>query len=289
MAIDNKVGYVTFADILGWKGIWQTLGKEEPVEKLLRIHKNMKECVDKVISKYCQYLVENELKGLFDQGDKIVTNAGYEKMVSYYIDSKINKGGLTEAERKKIREDEKRIKEELEKFKVDISIELISDTFVITSSSPNYKYETLLHTFVAQNIVIMCLQEGLLVRGATSYGEYYKEKLIFVGPAIDDAASWHELGEEIGIYFTPKAMLLLENKKTYDEDVEVYNLKLTEILKKDAPVLKVEAFKTYMVDWSSMEEAYANIALKYNTILPGIHKKIINSRVRLDKFKGSGM
>ena len=285
MAIENRKGYVTFADILGWKGIWQTLGKEEPIEKLLRIHKNMKECVDKVISKYCEYLFKNEMTPFFDQEGKIVTNAGYEKMVSSYINGKINQEGVSAEERKQIREDEKRIKEELEKFRVDISIELISDTFVITSSSLNFKYETLLHTFMAQNIVVMCLQEGLLVRGATSYGDYYKEKLIFVGPAIDDAASWHELGEEIGIYFTPKAMLLLENKQIYADDVKMDNLKLTEIIKKATPELKVNKFETYMVDWSSVGTEYASIALDYDTILPGVHKKIMYSKNRLDKFQ----
>ena len=36
-----------------------------------------------------------------------------------------------------------------------------------------------------------------LIRGATSYGECYNKDMVYIGQAVDEAASWHEKGEEI--------------------------------------------------------------------------------------------
>ena len=46
------------------------------------------------------------------------------------------------------------------------------------------------------------------VRGATSFGEFNFQDNVFIGEAVDEAASWHEEAEWIGVHLTPSAELL---------------------------------------------------------------------------------
>ncbi len=50
------------------------------------------------------------------------------------------------------------------------------------------------------------------MRGATSYGDYEEAKNIFVGKAVDEAASWHEQSDWIGVNLTPSAEFVFNAK-----------------------------------------------------------------------------
>ncbi|QAA32704.1 hypothetical protein [Clostridium manihotivorum] len=274
MSTDSYYGYVTFADILGWKGIWQTKRETNPVDSLLQIRAEMKEYISVLQARYYKNIVEHELRGFFSDENRkdlskeiIKISSNLETLIAKYSNNYES------------------VLDELKKFRLELSIELISDTFVITSSGSEIHYETMLHSLISQNLINTCLKKGFLIRGATSYGEYYKQELVFVGPAIDDSASWHEMGEEIGIFFTPKANITIENTKVEMDSVILNDRKLNEILFIDNPKLKVQTFKTYMVNWANGESYFNDIIANYSTILPDIHKKILFSKDRLVSLK----
>jgi hypothetical protein len=56
-------------------------------------------------------------------------------------------------------------------------------------------------------IFVSALHRGFLLRGAVAFGTYHEGRAgrILVGPAIDEAASWHEQADWAGIILTPSA------------------------------------------------------------------------------------
>lgn len=186
-------GYLTFADILGWKGIWQRkVDKEmELVKKLLRIK------------------------------EKLSSN--------------------------------------------DIRVDLISDTFVISCSSISRQIEA------NKKLIEECLVEKLLIRGATSFGPYYTKDSVYIGQAVDEAASWHEKGEIVGIFLTHSAKIQVKlsgNEKGLKEmDVEIKGGKI----------------KTYFVEWYSKKnkENFYNV-MNEEIIFPELYKKYNNTENYLE-------
>jgi hypothetical protein len=64
-------------------------------------------------------------------------------------------------------------------------------------------------------VIPRSIDQGIPVRGATSYGEFETTDNIFVGKAIDEAAAWHEQSDWIGVHLTPSAeFVFLPSKHT---------------------------------------------------------------------------
>lgn len=273
--MNNKInGYVTFADILGWKGIWRS--KDDPIEDLLNIKKATEEAINAVENQYEKFMILN-----YNPEWKL--NEDLVRLV--YNDC--SKHDLL----KKIQEIFKLEKEQLKEISgniksLNLKLDLISDTFVLTSNSENYKEELIIHCAVNKFLILECLKKGLLIRGATSYGEYYKKDMVYVGPAIDDAASWHEMGEEIGIFLTPLCKINLPDKYYSELSFrKIFNYKDdTKILQKLEPKLKCNTFETYFINWSDGKKNFESIIRNYKVILPGIQMKIENSLKRLKTF-----
>ena len=204
--VKRFIGYLTFADILGWKGIWQKqntdVGKIDNIRKLLSIKDNL------------------------------------------------NKKFLND-----------------ESFH---NVKLISDTFVIYSRS----FE--LSNKLSKELIKLCLEKELLIRGATSYGECYNKDMVYIGQAVDEAASWHEKGEEIGIFYTSSARL---SKNLNDDELEKYYLKNNEANTKHGKI------KTYFINWynETTEKKFYEI-MKKEIIYPEISLKYFNTENRLKKI-----
>jgi tetratricopeptide repeat family protein len=204
--VKRLVGFLTFADILGWKGIWQKQnsdnGKIKNIKKLLSIRNRLNET------------------SLEDQ--------------SFY------------------------------------DVNLISDTFVI------YTRNSILSNQLSKKLIEFCLEEGLLIRGATSYGECYNKDMVYVGQAVDEAASWHEKGEEIGIFYTSSAKL---NIKLNDVELEKYFLINGEVITKNGKI------KTYFINWynKTTEKNFYEI-MKKEIIYPEISLKYFNTENRLNEI-----
>ena len=277
MELEYSSGFVTFADILGWKGIWQTNNHKNPVNSLIEIKSTISESITLMNKRHFEYLLNAELKDYIDSDlKKEILNYIFRKDLS--IKEAINK---TFKSKKELSEFETAV----DSYSVAIKVDLISDTFIITSTSKNQLHEFYIHMLICQRLLLECLKEGLLIRGATSYGDYYNKELVFIGPAIDDSASWHEMGEEIGIFLTPKAMLMIKPIDLKNVKLTISDLKILDIVISGEPKIKVNTFLTFLVDWYDGKDYFYNIISKYPTIFPEIHNKILYSNNRLDFFE----
>ena len=194
-------GYLIFADILGWKGIWK----------------------------------------------KYISDKERIDIVNDLID----------------------IRDELKSEEKNCSLNLISDTFIISSS--NFE----MSNKISKKLVELCLERKFVIRGAISYGECYNKGTVYVGPAVDEAASWHDVGEEIGIFYTPSARLSIQNKINFED----FNLLKGEIK------LKSGKLETFFINWYSKEtkKNFYNI-MKNEIITPDISSKYFNTEKKLNKY-----
>ena len=197
-------GYLIFADILGWKGIWKkyTSNKERIriATKLLDIRDILK----------------------------------------------------------------KEIKEE------NSSINLISDTFIVSSN--NYE----MSNKISKRLIEECLKNSFVIRGTISFGEYYNKDTVYIGPAVDEAASWHDVGEEIGIFYAPSARLSIKLKDNELKECHLIN---------DEVFIKNRKIKTYFINWYSEENKknFYNI-MRNQIITPDISSKYFNTEEKLNKY-----
>lgn len=90
----------------------------------------------------------------------------------------------------------------------DTKVLLISDTLVISTFGD--PVPTLwLHGELTAKAICESLERGIPLRGATCFGrfEVSERESVFLGPAVDEAAEWHEQLDWIGVVQTPTAML----------------------------------------------------------------------------------
>ena len=197
-------GYLIFADILGWKGIWKKKDK-----------KNIASVT---------FLIKSILEKEFDR--------------------------------------------ELKEKKYNIS--LISDTFIVFSK------ELELSNKISKKLMELCLENGLAIRGAISYGECYNRDTVYVGQAVDEAASWHDEGEEIGIFCTPSAKQeIINNKKIKKSD-----------LLKDFIKLKSGEIETFFIDWYSdktKKKFYELFDIIDKTSIK-VYLKYLNTEEKFEKY-----
>ena len=208
----NREGWIAFLDILGFKGIW---AKKEPAE------------------------IVRDMEGIKKEHDR--------------TKQKIKTGALSD-----IFPDTK------EQFK-HLDLTIISDTIVIEYSlekDDNEENEGMSEEklFAAlkyisnevQSQFLTCLKRKLPLRGAIAFGEYYKKGNIFIGPAVDDAAEWHNQADWLGVILTPKATMRLDSgASTANEEIMDY-LKM-QWLKYLIPLkdekLRVEKLEFYALNW----------------------------------------
>lgn len=109
--------------------------------------------------------------------------------------------------------------------KSDISTEVksISDTIVLFTEAKEKNAEEVirLHADYCAYVLEEALKRKFPLRGAISYGKYDNSLNIMIGPAVDEAAAWHESTDWIGVILTPSAQMALKSKDqgmiiTYD-------------------------------------------------------------------------
>ena len=195
-------GYLIFADILGWKGVWKKFSLIE--EKMGVVNRLLK--------------IRNELENEMKSPNSIC------------------------------------------------SMNLISDTFIIYSQSFEMSKN------LSKKLMTLCLEKELPIRGAISYGECYNRDTVYVGPAVDEAASWHDEGEEIGIFYTPSAKQeIIKNK---------YNLA------EDFIKLKSGEIKTFFINWYNKEtkKKFDELFSKIDKSSIKVYLKYLNTEKKFDKY-----
>ena len=199
-------GYLIFADILGWKGIWKKFSLTEEkfgvVNRLLTI----------------RIKLENEIK----------------------------------------------------KQNSVCSMNLISDTFIIYSKTFEMTFK------LSKKLIELCLENNLVIRGAISYGECYNKDTVYVGPAVDEAASWHDEGEEIGIFCTPSAKQEIINNN---------NIKKTD-LPEDFIKLKSGEINTFFINWYNKEtkKKFDELFSKIDKSSIKVYLKYLNTEKKFNKY-----
>ena len=87
-----------------------------------------------------------------------------------------------------------------------------SDTIIITYVGGGEKKLDLLKSMGSNLSIPFCaaLLEGVFCRGVVSKGEFIQNEKMIIGPAIDEAMSWFERHDWIGVSLTPSASFLLD-------------------------------------------------------------------------------
>lgn len=250
-----KLGFVTFADILGWKGIWKD-EKRKPLEEIIKIKRDLEVFKQKI---YKEHLIKC-YKAF--TGEEIVEKSLEDN--NYKLEEVIKEELI------KLKKSRKDIDEFFSTFDIEVTLDLISDTFVITSRPKSIRYhmsdETLtFHLKIAKQLIIECLKGKLLIRGATSYGDFQKEESVFIGPAIDESASWHEQGEEIGIFLTPSAYM------------NFIDFRMKDLVELRKPKLKKNNFETLVINWREGADKFYNICKLESPLIPEIAPKYLNT------------
>ena len=82
------------------------------------------------------------------------------------------------------------------------NVTILSDTIVITMES-DHQASLLLLAEIVTDVIRHFLRSGLMLRGAIGWGEFTQRGNVFLGPAIDDTAAWHEATDWVGVIATP--------------------------------------------------------------------------------------
>lgn len=146
----------------------------------------------------------------------------------------------------------------------------ISDTIaVFTPETSNAKICDLLklHAKFAKYVLEKCCTAGFAIRGAISYGQYSVVKNIMIGPGIDECASWHEMGNWIGVHLTPTAQINWEREKESEPCICKYLVPIKSGLKAD-----------YCVLWELSEDQFCELATNVKALLPEIAAKYMNTQ-----------
>lgn len=152
----------------------------------------------------------------------------------------------------------------------------ISDTIALFTSAPA-TVAIEIHALICSWLLEYAFSQKIPLRGATSYGKYSLKDNIMLGYAVDEAASWHEKTDWIGVVLTPSAKYHLgeDYKKvakvtTYDKIPFKGSIKNLDLC----------------IDWgfADKEDLY-NIIQDKGPHSPDIAPKYLNTLAFLDRHK----
>lgn len=166
-------------------------------------------------------------------------------------------------------------------YTLETKVVIISDTLVITTIADKSisSDAIILHGELSKIAINESIVKGIPVRGATCFGEFVisENKNILVGKAVDEAASWHEKANWIGVLMTPSAYFLYSKGKS-----DIW------INEENIPFKDKIIFKTLTVDWLESEKDINNIKNKFSLmspIMPEFIDKFQNTIDYLGKLK----
>lgn len=220
MSTDNKIGAVTFLDVVGWMGIWQK--RLDAVQELKDLTNALKEKAVLITQKTIE-LLEGEKKSRY-------------------------RGIVTD-------------------------IKSISDTIVFLTPG-DADFTLSIHGDLCAYAIASSLIRKIPLRGAISFGEFRDDTNILIGPAVDEAAAWHEMSDWFGVFLTPSAF--------FSVNEEIFLQKTIWI--KHNPPLKSGKFETLCINWTSNfnEElmpgcSLNNLFVDMGPLVPNIGLKYINT------------
>lgn len=153
----------------------------------------------------------------------------------------------------------------------------ISDTIALFTTGPS-DVAIEIQAKICGWLLPYALDQELPLRGAISYGEYSIKENIMLGYAVDEAASWHESTDWIGVILSPSAQMKLRGKKL--SSITTY---------KSIPFKRTEKNLITCVNWDfSDRERLDEIITKKGPHVPDIAPKYLNTlsflnREQIDK------
>lgn len=153
----------------------------------------------------------------------------------------------------------------------------ISDTIAMfTSGTPKVTIE--IQARICAWLIDYAFMQEIPLRGAISYGEYAIKENIMLGYAVDEAASWHELTDWIGVVLTPSAFFKVKGEEI--QSICEYS---------NIPFKKSEKNLTLCVDWSLQDNTDSmRIIYKKGPHIPQIAPKYLNTLAFLQRRNLSG-
>jgi hypothetical protein len=135
----------------------------------------------------------------------------------------------------------------------DPFVTILSDTIVIGYKSAENPVCLLLLGNIVYDLIHYFLGFGIFFRGALTYGQYIQERNTFIGPAIDDVASWYEAADWIGIITTPRCNYLIDLFSHVTMCVNTISVQA--YVKYDVPGKNGEAFHLNALNWPGYLQA----------------------------------
>lgn len=126
------------------------------------------------------------------------------------------------------------------------NITVLSDTIIITFESEHAQTLLLMCTII-DAILRHLLKQSIFARGAIGWGEYTQEGTVFIGPAIDDVAMWHEAANWIGVITTPKTNYMIDRISTCTFGVNGH--KVDSFIKYDVPMKSSKPIRLNVFNW----------------------------------------
>lgn len=138
-------------------------------------------------------------------------------------------------------------------------ITILSDTIVVVIKSEEPHC-----LFLLANIVFGLFRyfwkHNLFLRGAVSWGEYSKYESTFIGPAIDDVATWYEAANWIGVILTPKTSYLMDRFSKLSMGVN--DISVIPYLKYHVPDRAGKKHHLFSINWPAyLQASYKKVPL----------------------------
>ncbi|MFJ1122370.1 MULTISPECIES: hypothetical protein [Bacillus] len=154
---------------------------------------------------------------------------------------------------------------------IETTVLSISDTIAIFTPGPPL-HSLQIHAAICSDAIPKSIERMIPIRGATSYGEFAIKENIMVGPAVDEAASWHESTDWIGVVLTPSPVFHLNGSIPIVDSLPSFWDKYTHI-----PFKKNVKHLTHCVKWSYNPDELFNIFSKMGPQVPEIAPKYLNT------------
>jgi hypothetical protein len=167
-----------------------------------------------------------------------------------------------------------------------IQVKSISDTIAIFTfcSESETTAAIEVHGELCQWLIPESIDAEIPVRGATAFGDFEIRDSIFVGKAIDEAASWHEESDWIGVHLTPSAEYVFQPKVSSSAWIRFSPPHKTKLTWKPCCV-------NWTKDWADRTRKVEEIKAKFRRlgpITPGIAGKFMNTLAFIDTMGQEG-
>lgn len=90
------------------------------------------------------------------------------------------------------------------------SVDFSDTIYVFLRTEDRSDYSAVTSLFPLSAVILSAIRKGIFLRGAISFGTYYRNGNQMFGPAVEEAAAWHEQADWIGISAAPSLSHILD-------------------------------------------------------------------------------